>query len=918
MNANDVQLIMNISLNNDKSKIFKKGTNDLMKLENIIKEALDYIEINVQDINTFKLTGINNEEIKKDEDLINIAYEDKNKNLVCEIKLLSGDIKHNLNGQLSQKEKEKQNNIINNNNNSIETIKKTFEENKEAKGVQDKKEHIQNRGEDKNETISLMKNQNNNINNINKNTITNAIPAQDFNKKTNKLDNGDTLPEFLSEENIGKINILSEQSVGRNAGETKGQEVEKKIENEKKDKISSNEKILTDTEIKNQKMRNNNGTVSSNTETPPSPSKIKFENMNNVQKEKDANIPKNESVEKLIEEKNNSIITETEKNEINESKNDNSNKSFDTNQTKVQGGDTEDSIQNYIGKKDQEEKGIVNPTDYEKIKEECEKLKKENEKFKKENDENKKFKKEYEKIKEENKILKEEKDKFENQRNNISEEYNKYILKFNNKEEKYQKKIQELGKEISILKDNKKDVKTNQEESKKLSENEKIKKTEEEIPISDYKKEIENLKKQIETLKSENENLKKEKESIENKNNLLEKENKNLLQSKETKNDINNKGISSNSIKNELNLINAKRKSFDCRNANQFNEIKNEESNQNENEEISIPKLMLTIENFKKMLKIKGDKIKDLENKLKENNCKSQELKNNNKEENKEVLNEKVEQGKLNSENKNNDVKEDNIRIKNEDIYEMFQKLYDLNEKIYQNQIELNNEKKKSKEVGDTNEEGLVHTPKKIDNQNDNDKYKKDKNLNNKNDNSNNDINSFGDTPMGNHVNHNNSSQGNTNIQENTYNNQENNTNSKNNPEINNVGKNKMFGRTDNSQKNNTNLNNNHIGNQKNSNNNNLNNNSVGIQSSKINGKNHNHPFSRNETKGSENKNIDIKTGKEKYRNELKKIREDLKDIAKIFSDNYILDLLSENKGNLEESKKIIFDKYKNYQKKNK
>ena len=169
---------------------------------------------------------------------------------------------------------------------------------------------------------------------------------------------------------------------------------------------------------------------------------------------------------------------------------------------------------------------------------------------------------------------------------------------------------------------------------------------------------------------------------------------------------------------------------------------------------------------------------------------------------------------------------------------------------------------------------------------------------------------------MSNHVNHKNSNQGNkSSIQENTNTNQENNTNSNNKPEINNGGKNKMFGQTNNSQRNNTNQNNNHNGNQKNPNNNNLNNNKIGNQSSGITQR---YPLSRNDIKESENKNIGIKAGKENYRNQLQKIREDLKDIAKLFSDNYILELLLAQEGNLEESKKIILDKYKNYQDKNK
>jgi len=118
------------------------------------------------------------------------------------------------------------------------------------------------------------------------------------------------------------------------------------------------------------------------------------------------------------------------------------------------------------------------------------------------------------------------------------------------------------------------------------------------------------------------------------------------LQNKETKNDIKDKEISSNStIDNELNLINIKRKSFDFRNTNQFNEIKNEESNQNDNDKIVIKKLMLSIENLKKLLQKKSELIKELENKLKVYQDKIKELKGIKKEKNKEVLNEKVEQG---------------------------------------------------------------------------------------------------------------------------------------------------------------------------------------------------------------------------------------------------------------------------------
>ena len=212
-----------------------------------------------------------------------------------------------------------------------------------------------------------------------------------------------------------------------------------------------------------------------------------------------------------------------------------------------------------------------------------------------------------------------------------------------------------------------------------------------------------------------------------------------------------------------MNLFNAKRKSYDYRNTSQFNEIKVEESNQNDKEEISISKLQLANDNLKKILNQKDAKIKELENQLKENNNKNQELKNINKEENKEVLNEKVEQRKINSENINNytndnnkkeqdkkeineklenknDVKDDNIKINNEKMYEILLEILDYNKKIYQNQI---NEKKQSKEVGvsnkkefdDINKKELGETIEKLDNQDGNDENK---NLNNKNDTSNN------------------------------------------------------------------------------------------------------------------------------------------------------------------------------------
>ena len=100
-------------------------------------------------------------------------------------------------------------------------------------------------------------------------------------------------------------------------------------------------------------------------------------------------------------------------------------------------------------------------------------------------------------------------------------------------------------------------------------------------PISDDKKKIENLKK--ENLKSENEELKNKKNTITNRS-----KNQN----------IDNTSISSGS---------------DNRSANQVNEIKYRESNQNENEEISIENLQKNIEeleNHQDVLNEKGEQKK--------------------------------------------------------------------------------------------------------------------------------------------------------------------------------------------------------------------------------------------------------------------------------------------------------------------
>jgi len=103
MNSNEVQLIMNIFLNNDISKCFKKEIEELMSLEIIKKEAMAYFQINGQNIDSCKLTTRNNEDFKEDIDLIKFAKKDSNENLVCDIKLLSEEVKNNLNEHLSQK-----------------------------------------------------------------------------------------------------------------------------------------------------------------------------------------------------------------------------------------------------------------------------------------------------------------------------------------------------------------------------------------------------------------------------------------------------------------------------------------------------------------------------------------------------------------------------------------------------------------------------------------------------------------------------------------------------------------------------------------------------------------------------------------------------------------------------------------------
>ena len=374
-----------------------------------------------------------------------------------------------------------------------------------------------------------------------------------------------------------------------------------------------------------------------------------------------------------------------------------------------------------------------------------------------------------------------------------------------------------------------------------------------------------------------------------------------------------------------MSLNNAKGKSFDYRNTKLFNEMKNEESNHNENEEIS--KLTKANDNLRKFLNKKDEKIKELENKIKDLEA-SKELKDTNKKENKEILDKKGEQGKLNSENKNNDIndnnkkeqdkkevngklenkkddiKEDNINITNDsyirEILKKVNEIYDYNVKIYD---KLNKEKNQSNKVGEKDEKELGH-------QNGNNENKNNQNLNNIVDNSNNIITSSGDTPIDSHGNINQENKaGNKEIKNNTPDYE---TLSIYNGKSKEDKKTKMLCQTENAQNNNISQNNNQEGIQNNSNNNNINNvnNNMGeTQSSNIDIKYQKRPLSRNVLEKNEK---DIKTGKEKYINELKKIRENLSHIT-IYSDNYILEVLDNNNGDIEKSEKIIKENYKNY-----
>ena len=452
MNSKDVHLIITFVLDNGKSIDFKEDTTKLISLEEIKKKVMANIQKEEHYSNSFKLTNQKGEVMEENLDLIKNSIENEDGDLICKITLKSDNQNENLNGQSSQKTNGKIN-ISDDNNNKIE-VQKT-EENSY-------------KGEDKKDIISPNNDQNNDNNIITENS--NTISGQSFTDKKVTSINGDTPPESQIKKNK-ESQKSSEPNGVNNIGETPIPEGEKDLKKEN-ESISSKITTITQSEIEIQS---------------------KKKNSSSIQNEK------------------NSILTDTEK-RINEAKNTedinvNSNKS-DTNQEKVQGGDTINNIQNSLDN-NQGKEGIVNPTDYEKIKEENEKIKEENEKLKEENEkikelekikeENEKLKKENEnlkkdneklkelekikeeneKIKKQNEELKAEKDKIENQRNNISKELNDKAEEFNNIEEKYKANIKKLEEENSMLK------KHYEELGKKI---------EEEAQIPEYKKQVENLK----------------------------------------------------------------------------------------------------------------------------------------------------------------------------------------------------------------------------------------------------------------------------------------------------------------------------------------------------------------------------------------------------------------------------------------
>ena len=233
------------------------------------------------------------------------------------------------------------------------------------------------------------------------------------------------------------------------------------------------------------------------------------------------------------------------------------------------------------------------------------------------------------------------------------------------------------------------------------------------------------------------------------------------------------------------------------------------------------------------------------------------------------------------SENKNNDMKEDNTKIKFDNMYEMIQKIY---EKFFPSQINLNNEKIQSNEVGDTIE--------KIDIQNDN-VNKNDENLNNKNDNSNHFITPFGNNATGNQEREKSG-------QEKNNNNDENKNNIINNIITNNDRKTttkKPEPPSRNPKNNNINQISNLNDEQNKSNNNNINKNNL------------NNIFQTQ---------TPTTTEKEKYKKEIEKLRKDIPDLVNFFSNDKLIIALSKNNGDINKAEEYLFECLIKYQNKNK
>lgn len=298
------------------------------------------------------------------------------------------------------------------------------------------------------------------------------------------------------------------------------------------------------------------------------------------------------------------------------------------------------------------------------------------------------------------------------------------------------------------------------------------------------------------------------------------------------------------------------------------------------------------------MLKTKNEQIKELKEILYKINELSK-IKN-------DALNEKVEQGKINAEITNNNIN-DNSK-EGQDKKEINEKLENKNG-VKEDNI---NNKKNYENQGETTEKELGET-----NDGNNEK-KKDKNLNNKDNNSNDFITPFGSTPTGNQDIHIDISQENENRGQENNNNTEDNTKNLMNIK-NNYLTSKIPVQSRNVQQSNIIQNRNQNGSQnnaKNNNINNLNNNIFKPETFITKSKYQNN--SKNNQNESINKTIDKKAAKEKYKKELDKLRKDIPDLLEYFSDDYLLEALSKNNGDINKLEEYLFNYLIEYQKKTK